>query len=67
MQENRSYVFFRELDGEEGRDGPLGAEGVPLTPGRSLAVDAAYHRAWARRSSSRRPILRRQRDDRSGG
>ena len=23
--------------------GPVGAEGVALTPGRSLAVDAAYH------------------------
>ena len=44
MEENRSYVFFRALDGEEGRDGPLGAEGVPLTPGRSLAVDTEYHR-----------------------
>ena len=39
MQENRSYVFFREIEG----DGPLGAQGVALTPGRSLAVDAAYH------------------------
>ncbi|MBK5198011.1 MAG: MltA domain-containing protein [Methyloceanibacter sp.] len=39
MAENKSYVFFRELDAEEGRDGPLGAEGVPLTPERSLAVD----------------------------
>jgi len=43
MHENRSYVFFRELAGEEGRDGPLGAQGVALTAGRSLAVDAAYH------------------------
>jgi len=42
MQENTSYVFFRELDAEEGRDGPLGAGGVPLTPGRSLAVDTEY-------------------------
>lgn len=32
---NKSFVFFRALDG----DGPLGGEGVPLTPGRSLAVD----------------------------
>jgi len=31
---NPSYVFFRLLDG-----GPLGNIGVPLTPGRSLAVD----------------------------
>jgi membrane-bound lytic murein transglycosylase A len=44
MEENRSYVFFRELDADEGRDGPRGAQGVPLTPGRSLAVDTAYHR-----------------------
>ena len=43
MEENRSYVFFREL-GRRGQRGPLGAEGVPLTPGRSLAVDAAYHK-----------------------
>ncbi len=44
MEENRSYVFFRALDAEEGRDGPVGAQGVALTPGRSLAVDIAYHR-----------------------
>ena len=25
------------------RSGPVGAQGVPLTPGRSLAVDASYH------------------------
>lgn len=35
MRENPSYVFFRELSG----DGPIGSEGVVLTPGRSLAVD----------------------------
>jgi membrane-bound lytic murein transglycosylase A len=38
MDENASYVFFRELSG----DGPDGAEGVPLTPGRSLAVDPKF-------------------------
>lgn len=38
MDENRSYVFFRELTG----DGPLGSEGVVLTPGRSLAVDRSF-------------------------
>lgn len=43
MEENRSYVFFRALDAQEGRDGPRGAQGVTLTPGRSLAVDTAYH------------------------
>ena len=42
MVENASYVFFRELDAEEGRDGPLGADGVLLTPERSLAVDPTY-------------------------
>ncbi|PCJ99033.1 MAG: murein transglycosylase [Zetaproteobacteria bacterium] len=35
MNSNKSYVFFREIMG----DGPLGAEGVALTGGRSLAVD----------------------------
>lgn len=35
MQENASYVFFRELPGAE----VYGAQGVALTPGRSLAVD----------------------------
>lgn len=39
MQLNPSYVFFRELRGE----GPLGSQGVPLEPGRSLAVDRSYH------------------------
>jgi membrane-bound lytic murein transglycosylase A len=43
MWENRSYVFFRVLDGKEGQDGPIGAQGVSLTPGRSLAVDASFH------------------------
>jgi membrane-bound lytic murein transglycosylase A len=37
MNANKSYVFFRVLDGE----GPLGGEGVALTPERSLAVDRA--------------------------
>jgi len=43
MQENESYVFFRELPEAEAGEGPIGAQGVPLTPGRSLAVDAAFH------------------------
>lgn len=41
MQENRSFVFFREL--EEETEGPLGALGIPLSDGRSLAVDTGYH------------------------
>lgn len=39
MNKNPSYVFFREIQGR----GPLGAQGVPLTPGRSLAVDRKFH------------------------
>ena len=35
MNTNDSYIFFRELDA----DGPIGSEGVALTPGRSLAID----------------------------
>ncbi len=38
MNLNRAYVFFRELTGE----GPLGAQGVALTTGRSLAVDRQF-------------------------
>ncbi len=37
MQRNARYIFFRPIDGE----GPIGAQGVALTPGRSLAVDSS--------------------------
>lgn len=37
---NPSYVFFRELPNE--LSGPLGALGVPLTAGRSIAIDAKF-------------------------
>jgi membrane-bound lytic murein transglycosylase A len=39
MQRNPSYVFFAWREGLDDAGGPLGAEGVPLTAGRSLAVD----------------------------
>jgi membrane-bound lytic murein transglycosylase A len=42
MARNPSYVFFTELDGLAAESGPLGAQGVPLTPGRSLAVDRKF-------------------------
>lgn len=42
--ENRSYIFFRELHGPDAERGPVGGAGCTLTPGRSLAVDAAFHR-----------------------
>jgi len=38
LDKDASYIFFQVIKG----DGPLGAEGVPLTPGRSLAVDLKY-------------------------
>ncbi len=38
MRENGSFIFFRELKD----DGPIGAQGVVLTPGRSLAIDKRY-------------------------
>jgi len=39
MRENRSYIFFQIIDHPEPQMGPVAAAGVPLTPGRSLAVD----------------------------
>lgn len=39
FRENRSYIFFREVTEIDGEDGPVGAAGLPLTAGRSLAVD----------------------------
>lgn len=40
---NQSYVFFREIKAGEDAGAPLGAMNVPLTSGRSLAFDPAYH------------------------
>ncbi len=42
-EENQSYVFFRRLDLPPEGFGPLGAQGAPLLPGRSLAVDRRFH------------------------
>ena len=38
---NRSYVFFR-ITGLSTEGEPVGAQGVPLTPGRSIAVDRLH-------------------------
>jgi membrane-bound lytic murein transglycosylase A len=38
MAANPSYVFFKTLNG----DGPVGAQGVALTPGRSAAIDRSF-------------------------
>lgn len=40
-RENPSYVFFKVLD--LGEAGAMGAQGVPLTTGRSMAVDRRIH------------------------
>ena len=41
-RQNRSFVFFREVQLSD-KDEPVGAQGVSLTPGRSIAVDKALH------------------------
>jgi membrane-bound lytic murein transglycosylase A len=41
-EKNRSFVFFSETPLKPD-DEPLGAQGIPLTPGRSLAVDPHVH------------------------
>ena len=41
-RQNRSYLFFREVNLSD-KDEAVGAQGVPLTAGRSIAVDRALH------------------------
>ena len=41
-RQNRAYIFFREVKLSD-KDEAVGAQGVPLTPGRSIAVDKALH------------------------
>ena len=43
MNQNPSYVFFREVDGASPEQGPPGGMGgIALTPGRSIAVDRGF-------------------------
>lgn len=42
LNENPSYVFFRELPLGDPEAGPPGAMGIALTPGYSLAVDPRF-------------------------
>jgi membrane-bound lytic murein transglycosylase A len=44
MRQNQSYIFFREARELAPEDGPIGGAGIPLVPGRSLAVDRSL---WA--------------------
>ncbi|MET0970555.1 MAG: MltA domain-containing protein, partial [Tardiphaga sp.] len=41
-RQNRAFVFFHEVQLSD-KDEAVGAQGVPLTPGRSIAVDKALH------------------------
>lgn len=41
--QNRSFIFFRELEGVGDDAGPIGAADIPLCPGRSLAIDHSLH------------------------
>ena len=43
LHENRSFIFFTELEGHDPDFGPIAAAGVQLTAGRSLAVDKSVH------------------------
>ena len=42
FRENRSYIFFREVQDVKPEQGPIGAAGLPLMPGRSLAIDPGH-------------------------
>ena len=42
LHKNPRYVFFKEQKGADQNAGPVGALQVPLTPGRSIAVDPAF-------------------------
>jgi membrane-bound lytic murein transglycosylase A len=41
-RQNRSYIFFRVVQLSD-KDEAVGAQGIPLTPGRSIAVDKSLH------------------------
>ena len=42
MNRNPSYIFFQERPNLDASEGPVGAQGVPLTARRSLAVDPDF-------------------------
>jgi len=41
-RQNRAYIFFRVVPLSD-KDEAIGAQGIPLTPGRSIAVDKSLH------------------------
>jgi membrane-bound lytic murein transglycosylase A len=44
MWRNKSFIFFRELSAHAESKGPIGAQGISLIGGRSLAVDRRHYR-----------------------
>jgi membrane-bound lytic murein transglycosylase A len=53
LNQNQSYIFFRVLD-----NGPLGNLAVPLTPGRSLALDSSlFPKGALCFISSKKPVV----------
>lgn len=42
FRQNRSFIFFREIEIVNSQDGPIGSADLPLVAGRSLAVDPRY-------------------------
>jgi len=62
MAANRSFIFFREAAVDDPQLGPVAAAGVPLTPGRSLAVDRTLHTfgspVWVETSAPDGPFRR---------
>ena len=56
LNHNQSYVFFRRLSG-----GPLGSINVPLTPGRSIALNAKlFPKGALCYISCQKPVVNRQ-------
>ena len=43
LRQNPSYIFFRQAPVDDAALGPIAAAKVPLTPGRSIAVDRLLH------------------------
>ena len=43
LSSNKSYIFFKEVTGQDPDHGPIAAAKVPLVAGRSLAIDRTLH------------------------
>ena len=43
MNKNHSFIFFKEQPSLSDESGPIGAAGIPLVKGRSLAIDKKIH------------------------